>query len=195
MTIRLFTRPLTNARLCTFARRTSGALLLVIMAQMVAPSWAATEVKDAWQFTAFAGPYGKFKGTTTFDTALMDNGVFRYTLQGPNFDLFRVFNPENKAYIQTTVTAYAQQWAPSIKYPKLAKVGTGKMMGFNSQHFQGNAYREGLIVDAWYTNDIQVNRGLSDSFCRLCGLPPGYGMPVRVRFKSHNRSDLMFDLL
>ncbi len=150
---------------------------------------------EAWSFMAFAGPYGRFKAVTTRDTTMVDNGVFRYSLQGPKYDVFKVLNPENKSYIQTTVSQYAAQWAPSVQYPALKKVGSAKLLGLESSHYVGESFRRGTTIDAWFTDAIPMSKGLSDSFCKLCGLPLGYGVPVKVHFKTGTHVDPMFKLL
>lgn len=160
-----------------------------------APATTLPSSSEAWRFMAFAAPYGRFKAVTTADTTLVDNGVFRYSLHGPDFDAFRVLNPENKSYIQTTVSAYSTQWAPSVKYPPLKKIGTGKMLGLDCIHYSGQTFRPSTIVDAWYTDAIPMKKGLADSFSKVCGLPVGYGVPVKVQFIPANGKMLMFELL
>jgi hypothetical protein len=126
---------------------------------------------------------------------MVDNGVFHYTIQGPDYDLFKVHNPENKRYIQTTVSAYALQWAPSIRYPALKKVGKGKILDLDCEHYVGDSFRPGTTVDGWFTRAIKMDDRLSRSFSKLCGLPLGYGLPVQVRIKARHHQELMFDLL
>lgn len=153
------------------------------------------KTSEAWRFMAFAAPYGRFKAVTTADTTLVDNGVFHYSLHGPDFDAFKVLNPENKSYIQTTVSAYATQWAPSIKYPPLQKIGTGKMLGVECVHYSGKSFRPGTTVDAWYTNAIPMKKELANSFSKVCGLPVGYGVPIKLHFIAPQEKTLMFELL
>lgn len=131
---------------------------------------------------AYTAAYGRFKAITTSDTIKVDNGVFNYTLEGPEFEKFRVSNPENKSYIETTVTAYALQWSRPVKYPLLKKVGSARMFGLNCDHFVSAIDQRGVHVDAWFTNEPQLKRGLTDSLCKVCALPTGYGLPVRVEF-------------
>jgi hypothetical protein len=150
---------------------------------------------EAWSFMAFAAPYGRFKAVTTRDTTLLDNGVFQYSLQGPRFDLFKVLNSENKSYIQTTVSQYSAQWAPSIRYPKLKKIGSGKLLKLECTHYLAESYKPGVNIDAWFTEAIPVDKGLSDSFSKLCGLPTGYGLPVKVQFISPRGVENAFALL
>ena len=167
----------------------------VTIAAITLPAMSAPNPTEAWSFMAFSAPYGRFKATTTCDTTMVDNGVFRYSLKGPNFDLFKVLNPENKSYIQTTVSQYSTQWAPSIKYPPLKKIGNGKMLKLDCLHYLGESFRPGTIIDAWFTNAIPMDTRLSDSFCKLCGLPTGYGLPVKVQFKTGKEITPMFELL
>lgn len=144
--------------------------------------------------TCYAAPYGKFKLTAVFDTVMIDNGVFRYSMHGPDFDTFKVFNPENKSYIQTSVAAFAQQWAPSIQYKPLKKVGENKILGLDCQRFEGEAFQKGATIDGWYTNSIAIDKKLAASFCKICGLPPGYGVPVKVLIKDRKGATLLFEL-
>jgi hypothetical protein len=161
------------------------------------PSLAGPRAKisEGWKFMAFAAPYGRFRAVTTADTTLIDNGVFRYSITAPDFETFRVLNPENKSYIQTTVSAYANQWAPSVKYPPLKKIGGGKKLGLECVHYTGESFRPGTTIDAWYTNAVPMEKGLSNSYSKLCGLPFGYGVPVRLEFIAPNGKTLMFELL
>jgi len=169
--------------------------IVFAVARIASPAHGEPALKDAWHFTAFAAPYGRFKCTTTFDTAMMDNGIFRYSLKGPDFNLFKVFNPENKSYIETSVSQYATQWAPSIRYPKLDKVGKGKMFQLDCEHYTGKTFRENVMIDAWFTNALSLDKRMSDSFAKLCGLPTGYGLPVRVLFKSSRGTEKIFELV
>jgi hypothetical protein len=169
---------------------------VVIQAALPADKRASTaSLSEAWSFMAFAAPYGRFKAVTTRDTTLVDNGVFRYSLQGPRFDLFKVLNPENKSYIQTTVSQYSTQWAPSIKYPKLKKIGRGKLLKLECAHYIAESYKPGVDIDAWFTEEIPMEKGLSDSFSKLCGLPTGYGLPVKLQFISQRSKEKAFELL
>ncbi len=167
-------------------------LLVSASAPKSAPPASPTE---AWSFMAFAAPYGRFKVVTTRNTTMADNGVFRYVLQGPNFDLFKVLNPENKSYIQTTVSQHAMQWTPSMKYPVLKKIGSGKLLNLQCLHYVGQSFRPGTTVDAWFTEDIPMEKGLTDSFSKLCGVPTGYGLPVKVQFKGRMYTENAFQLL
>ena len=152
------------------------------------------KLQDAWHYTCFAGPYGRFKVTSIFDSIFVDNGVFRYSIKGPNYSLFKVFNPENKAYIETTVQAYSQQWAPAMAYPRLRPIGKGTMKALPCTHYEGTAANQ-TIVEGWFTDAVKMDRRLSDSLCTLCGVPAGYGLPVLVRFRTTSGSERMFELL
>lgn len=178
-----------------FATVSMATAIAIAIASLMPPAEPASNPTEAWSFMAFAGPYGRFKAITTRDTTMVDNGVFRYSLQGPNYDLFKVLNPENKSYIQTTVSQYAMQWAPAVKYPELKKVGSAKLLNLQCLHYVGQVFRTGTTIDAWFTADIPMEKGLSDSFCKLCGLPTGYGVPVKVQFKHPRRTELAFELL
>jgi len=156
--------------------------LVFIVAMTPSEVFAAETKREAWSFMAYTAAYGRFKAITTSDTIQVDNGVFNYTLEGPEFEKFRVSNPENKSYIETTVTAYALQWSRPIKYPPLKKVGSAKMFGLSCDHFVSPIDQRGVHVDAWFTNEPQLKRGLTDSLCKVCAVPTGYGLPVRVEF-------------
>lgn len=167
----------------SLSRMIIPSLMLVLFVAMTPPEvFSAGEKKEAWSFMAYTAAYGRFKAITTSDTIKVDNGVFNYTLEGPEFEKFRVSNPENKSYIETTVTAYALQWSRQIKYPPLKKVGSAKMFGLSCDHFVSPIDQRGVHVDAWFTNEPQLKRGLTDSLCKVCALPTGYGLPVRVEF-------------
>ncbi len=170
-------------------------LLLAMVASTASSTLAAPDLKNAWKFTAFAIPYGRFKGTVIFDTAAMDNGVFRFSMHGPNFESFKVYNPENKAFIETTTAAYTQQWVKAPKFPSLKKVGKGKMFNLDCVHYVGEFRRPGTTIDAWYTYAVPLDRRLWDSFSRLCGVPPGYGLPVKVRVRSTSGTMLLFEIV
>ncbi|MCC7528625.1 MAG: hypothetical protein IT342_08895 [Candidatus Melainabacteria bacterium] len=71
---------------CMLAIAAAIPLLMSASAPKSATSASPTE---AWSFMAFAAPYGRFEAITTRDTTMADKGVFRYSLQGPNFDLFK----------------------------------------------------------------------------------------------------------
>ncbi len=159
------------------------------------PTASQSALVEAWSFMAFAAPYGRFKAVTTRDTTLVDNGVFRYSLQGPRFDLFKVLNPENRSYIQTTVSQYSRQWAPTIKYPKLKRIGSGKQLKLECFHYLSEGYKPGVDIDAWFTEAIPMDKGLSDAFSKLCGLPTGYGLPIKVQFVSQKGKENAFELL
>lgn len=177
-----------------FVTAAKATAIAIAMTTLTLPAVPAPSPADAWSFMAYAAPYGRFKAITTRNTTMADNGVFRYSLQGPNFDIFKVLNPENKSYIQTTVSQYAMQWAPSMKYPELKKVGNGKLLNLQCLHYVGQSFNPGTTVDAWYTEDILMEKGLSNSFCRLCGVPTGYGFPVKVQLKHPRGAELLFEL-
>jgi hypothetical protein len=189
--------PLTHAAPASKTAAVSSASSKALSSTSKSSAQAATlpSSSEAWRFMAFAAPYGRFKAVTTADTTLVDNGVFHYSIHGPDFDVFKVLNPENKTYIQTTVSAYSTQWAPSVKYPPLKKIGTGKMLGLDCVHYSGQTFRPSTIIDAWYTDAIPMKKGLADSFSKVCGLPVGYGVPVKVQFIPANGKMLMFELL
>jgi hypothetical protein len=39
-----------------------------------------------------------------------------------------------------------------------------------------------------------MEKGLSNSFCKLCGVPTGYGFPVKVQLKHPRGAELLFEL-
>ncbi len=178
-----------------FVTGAAAAAIATATATLLPLAVPASGPIEAWSFMAFAAPYGRFKAITTRDTTMADNGVFRYSLQGPNFDLFKVFNPENKSYIQTSVSQYSMQWASSMKYPELKRIGSGKLLNLRCLHYVGQSIRPGTTIDAWFTQDIPMEKGLSNSFCKLCGVPIGYGVPVKVQLKHPRSTETLFELL
>jgi len=154
----------------------------------------ASQKTVAWSFMAFATPYGRFKAVTTSDTTLVDNGVFHYSLKGPDFETFKVLNPENKTYIQTTITGYATQWTNAIKYPPLKKAGSGKLLDMECTRYTATL-QPGTTIDAWYTTAIPMQKGLSNSFSKACSIPVGYGVPVKVTVSGQGKRTLLFELL
>ncbi|MBX9692540.1 MAG: DUF4412 domain-containing protein [Cyanobacteria bacterium] len=175
--------------------KTVSYLSIGVMVCSTHSALAAPPLKPAWKFLAFAAPYGRFRTTTTSDTAMVDNGVFRYSINGPDFESFRIYNPENKSYIETTITQYARQWAPSPRYPALEKIGKGKILNLECDHYLGEFKRSGTAVDAWFTTALPLDKNLTDSFSRVCGLPGGYGLPVKVRFRNSSGTMLMYEML
>ncbi|MBX9949032.1 MAG: hypothetical protein K2Y39_07710 [Candidatus Obscuribacterales bacterium] len=173
----------------SFSRTFMPSLMLVLFLA-TAPSrvFAADARKEAWSFMAYTAAFGRFKAVTTSDTIKADSGVFNYSLEGPTFEKVRVSNPENKSYIETTVAAYASQWSRPLKYPSLKKVGSAKMFGVNCEHYISATDQRGIHVDAWFTSEPRLQRGLTDSLCKVCAVPTGYGLPVRIEFVSKDKA-------
>lgn len=156
----------------------------------------ATEaLVDGWEYIAYTGSYGRFKVVSIPNAAWFDSGVFRYSLKGPNYEIFRVFNPENKAYIETSVAAYAKQWAPPRQFPPLKKVGSEKIKDLKCDHYQG--VTKTSTLDCWYTQEVKAEKGLADAMCRLCAVPHGYGLPVLVKLQSIKKTspEILFEVV
>jgi hypothetical protein len=77
----------------------------------------------------------------------------------------------------------------------LRNIGSGKLLNLQCSHYVGESFRPGTTIDAWFTDAIPMDKRLSNSFCKLCGLPTGYGVPVKVQFKNPRGTEPIFELL
>lgn len=181
-------------------------LLLACFLAVGTSTVASAQNPNGWTFVTHCF-YGRCKASVTYDSACLDNGVFRYLVKAPDVERLTIMNDDNHRFMSMTTQHFIDRWCPRnvTTYPKLVRLEDGKIDGFNCRHYHSAAEknlvrtkdspRRNTVVDYWCTEDIRVNEKLANSICRVCFVPQGYGMPVRCDISTARGKMRMFQML
>ena len=101
----------------------------------------------------------------------------------PNFSTF-LYNKRSKIYAETTYAQLQAEFSNRKHGQNDVRAGaTGTVAGLKSRQYFVDKTQHGrkwTRAEFWTTGEIKVPEQLTEYWCRLCEIPAGYGVPLRV---------------
>jgi hypothetical protein len=164
---------------CVFFSATIG-LSLPLALVFLHPPPAAAAKESAWNLTVQHSYFHLCKAVVSESKATFTTGTFAFAVLPPDYKKLYVLNPAGHLYLETTLEKwFISSWRKQNLFAKYVRAGEATLCGLKCVHYLCLDKDGHPQAEFWTTKSISAKREMADSFCTICGVPTGLGVPVR----------------